>query len=65
MELHHSKHHAGYVTKANATLERLGEARAKEGLRPRRGSRARACVQRVGARAAQRVLAEFGPGHGW
>ena len=27
MELHHGKHHAGYVKNANATLERLEEAR--------------------------------------
>jgi Fe-Mn family superoxide dismutase len=30
MELHHDKHHAGYVKGANATLEKLGEAREKE-----------------------------------
>jgi Fe-Mn family superoxide dismutase len=30
MELHHDKHHAGYVKGANQTLERLGEAREKE-----------------------------------
>src|SRR5438309_8124123 len=30
MELHHDKHHAGYVNGANTTLERLDEARAKE-----------------------------------
>jgi len=29
MELHHGKHHAAYVKNANATLERLEEARAK------------------------------------
>jgi Fe-Mn family superoxide dismutase len=29
MELHHSKHHAGYVTGANTTLESLSEARDK------------------------------------
>ena len=29
MELHHGKHHAAYVTGANATLERLEEARAR------------------------------------
>ncbi len=29
MELHHSKHHAAYVTGANQTLERLEEARSK------------------------------------
>ena len=28
LELHHGKHHAGYVTGANETLERFGEARA-------------------------------------
>ena len=28
LELHHSKHHAAYVTGANATLEKLAEARA-------------------------------------
>jgi Fe-Mn family superoxide dismutase len=28
LEVHHSKHHAAYVAGANATLERLGEARA-------------------------------------
>jgi Fe-Mn family superoxide dismutase len=30
MELHHDKHHAGYVKKANAALDELDEARAKE-----------------------------------
>ncbi len=30
MELHHGKHHAGYVTNANTTLEKLDEARAKD-----------------------------------
>src|SRR5437016_13199949 len=30
MELHHGKHHAGYVKGANATLERLAEARTTE-----------------------------------
>ena len=30
MELHHDKHHAGYVNGANAALERLDEARTKE-----------------------------------
>ena len=30
MELHHDKHHAGYVKGANDTLEKLGEAREKE-----------------------------------
>jgi len=30
MELHHGKHHAAYVTNANALLEKLDEARAKE-----------------------------------
>ncbi|HKD18563.1 MAG TPA: superoxide dismutase [Thermoanaerobaculia bacterium] len=30
MELHHDKHHAGYVKGANSTLEKLGEAREKE-----------------------------------
>jgi Fe-Mn family superoxide dismutase len=30
MELHHGKHHAGYVKNANATLERLDEARTNE-----------------------------------
>jgi Fe-Mn family superoxide dismutase len=30
MELHHGKHHAGYVKNANATLEHLDEARTKE-----------------------------------
>ncbi len=29
MELHHSKHHAAYVTGANGTLERLEEARSQ------------------------------------
>lgn len=29
LALHHDKHHAGYVTGANATLEKPGEARAK------------------------------------
>jgi Fe-Mn family superoxide dismutase len=29
MELHHSGHHKGYVEKANETLEKLDEARAK------------------------------------
>ena len=29
MELHHDKHHAGYVTGANQTIERLDEARGK------------------------------------
>ena len=32
MELHHGKHHAAYVTSANAVLERLDEARANEGV---------------------------------
>jgi len=30
MELHHSAHHRGYVEKANETLEKLDEARAKQ-----------------------------------
>ena len=30
LELHHSRHHAAYVKNANATLDRLDEARAKE-----------------------------------
>ena len=30
MELHHDKHHAGYVKNANAALEQLEEAREKE-----------------------------------
>ena len=30
MELHHDKHHAGYVKGANDTLEKLDEARTKE-----------------------------------
>ena len=29
MELHHDKHHAAYVKKANETLEKIDEARAK------------------------------------
>lgn len=29
MELHHDKHHGGYVKKANATVERMAEARDK------------------------------------
>ena len=29
LELHHAKHHAGYVTGANAALEKLGGARAE------------------------------------
>jgi len=34
MELHHSKHHAGYVTGANTTLEKIGEARSKDDFTP-------------------------------
>jgi Fe-Mn family superoxide dismutase len=30
MELHHDKHHGGYVKGANTTLEQIGEARDKE-----------------------------------
>src|SRR5262245_13133752 len=30
LELHHGKHHAGYVKNANQALERLDEARARE-----------------------------------
>jgi superoxide dismutase, Fe-Mn family len=30
LELHHDKHHAAYVTGANTTLDKLGEARSKE-----------------------------------
>ena len=30
MELHHDKHHAGYVKGANTALDKLGEAREKE-----------------------------------
>lgn len=29
LELHHSKHHAAYVTNANATVDKLAEARTK------------------------------------
>src|SRR5688572_31164234 len=29
LELHHAKHHAAYVSKANETLEQLAEARGK------------------------------------
>ena len=32
MELHHSKHHAAYVTGANAALEALATAREKDDL---------------------------------
>src|SRR6185436_15116406 len=32
MELHHDKHHAAYVAGANTALERLAEAREKEGF---------------------------------
>jgi Fe-Mn family superoxide dismutase len=34
MELHHDKHHAGYVKQANAVLERLGELRQSGGGDP-------------------------------
>jgi Fe-Mn family superoxide dismutase len=34
MELHHGKHHAGYVAGANKTLEKIGEARAKDDFTP-------------------------------
>ncbi len=30
MELHHDKHHAGYVKGANTAIEKLDEAREKE-----------------------------------
>src|SRR3984893_14914488 len=33
MELHHDKHHAGYVKGANEALEKLDEARQKEDFR--------------------------------
>jgi hypothetical protein len=33
LELHHGKHHAAYVSGANATLDKLAEAREKEGFR--------------------------------
>lgn len=32
MELHHSKHHAAYVTNYNVALEKLQEATAKSGI---------------------------------
>jgi Fe-Mn family superoxide dismutase len=32
MELHHGKHHAGYVNKANKTAERLAEARSENNV---------------------------------
>src|SRR5512140_2553131 len=32
MELHHDKHHAAYVKNANATLEKIDEARGKGDL---------------------------------
>ena len=38
MELHHDKHHAGYVKGANTALDRLAEARDKGQLRRHRGS---------------------------
>jgi Fe-Mn family superoxide dismutase len=34
MELHHSKHHAAYVTGANTALEQLADARDKDALGP-------------------------------
>ena len=33
MELHHDKHHAGYVKGANAALDRLAEARDTGSIR--------------------------------
>ena len=41
MELHHGKHHKGYVKNANKTLEKIEEAREKEDFRASRRSRAR------------------------
>jgi Fe-Mn family superoxide dismutase len=64
MELHHSKHHAGYVTNANATLERLGEARAKEDFAPV-GALERALAFNVSGHVLHSVFWQnLGPGMG-
>ena len=59
MELHHDKHHAAYVTGANTTLEKLGEARDKDDFgaidRPREDAAPSTCL---GPRAALALLEE-------
>ena len=58
MELHHDKHHAAYVKKANETLEKLDEARDKADYTRIAGPGEGAGLQPLRPHAALRLLEE-------
>ena len=61
IELHHDKHHNAYVRDANATLEKLAEARTEDDYGAIVGWK-NLGVQRVRSRAALDLLAEHDAG---
>ena len=62
MQLHHDKHHKGYVDGANQALEKLEEARSKGDFAAIAAVEQRSGVQSLRPRAAQHFLAEHEAG---
>ena len=61
MQLHHDKHHATYVKKANETLEKLDEARDKSDFTRLGGAREGPRLQPLRPRPALALLAQPDP----